>query len=170
MFVDGDELTMMCGIPYLSNKAKLVFHVWNRDNTVPENADMFNRFSTKAFFKDLIMPAPQGSLCRYGDPFRGGKNPVIKFEAGIGSEKLLTDVSPFIEILAPCLPCQGMCSQYMCNLACNLNDRTNYVFTLQDTNLAPVKTHVNETGHLENKTLAYYLTGIKIIHTKYVYP
>ncbi|XP_071123199.1 uncharacterized protein [Mytilus edulis] len=158
VFVDGDELTMMCGIPYLSNKAKLVFHVWNRDNTVPENADMFNRFSTKAFFKDLIMPAPQGSLCRYGDPFRGGKNPVIKFEAGIGSEKLLTDVSPFIEILAPCLPCQGMCSKYMCNLACNLNDRTNYVFTLQDTNLAPVKTHVNETGHLENKTLAYYLT------------
>ncbi|CAG2187681.1 unnamed protein product [Mytilus edulis] len=158
VFVDGDELTMMCGIPYLSNKAKLVFHVWNRENTVPEHANMFNRYSTKAFFKNLIMPAPQGSLCRYGNPFRGGTNPVVKFEAGIGRERLSTDVSPFSEVLAPCLPCQGMCSNYMCNSACYINDTTDYTFTLQDVNLAPVKTFLNESGLQENITLAYFIT------------
>jgi hypothetical protein len=31
-------------------------HVWNRENFIPDITDMFNVFSTKAYFKDLIMP------------------------------------------------------------------------------------------------------------------
>ena len=150
----------MCGIPYLSTDTNLVLHVWNRDNFVPNDINTFRRFSTKAYFKDLVMPAPQGSLCRYGDPFRGGENPIIRYEVGIGSERLLTDIAPFQQALHPCLPCYGDCSRYNCDTLCNPDKSTAMTFSLHHTNLKSVETLNNQTGNEDNNTLAYYFTGM----------
>ncbi|XP_052081237.1 uncharacterized protein LOC127719261 [Mytilus californianus] len=157
--VNNEELTELCGIPILSKSTKLVLHVFNRDNFVPDITDKFNIFSTKAYFKNLILPPPTGALCRYGDPFRGGTNPIIKYEVGIGSDKLLTDIVPFREVIVPCIPCFGECSKYNCERKCSVNQQVDFRFTLTDLNLKPQVVDLNETGHYYNKTIIYYLTG-----------
>ncbi|CAC5392346.1 unnamed protein product [Mytilus coruscus] len=75
VYADDEELTEICGIEPPSTSAKLVLHVWNRNNYVPDISDLFNVFSAKAYLKDLIIPPKIGNKCRYGDPFRGGTNP-----------------------------------------------------------------------------------------------
>ncbi|CAC5416407.1 unnamed protein product [Mytilus coruscus] len=169
VFVNDEELTELCGIPNLSESAQLVLHVFNRDNFVPDITDKFNIFSTKAYFKNLILPPPAGALCRYGDPFRGGTNPIIKYEVGIGSDKLLTDIEPFSEVIVPCIPCFGECSKYNCDWNCNVDQHVDFRFTLIDLDLTPQVVDVNETGHYYNKTIIYYLTGFYIDLTRPVF-
>ncbi|XP_076087285.1 uncharacterized protein LOC143057777 [Mytilus galloprovincialis] len=159
VYVNDEELTELCGIPDLSETTKLVLHVFNRDNFVPEITDVFNMFSTRAVFKNLILPPPTGALCRYGDPFRGGSNPIIKYEVGIGSDKLLTDIEPFREVIEPCIPCLWECSKYNCDQDCDHNKLMDYSFTLTNLNIAPYVMDLNETGHSYNKSVIYYLTG-----------
>ncbi|XP_076116641.1 uncharacterized protein LOC143084119 [Mytilus galloprovincialis] len=156
--VDEDQLTRICGIVPLSDSTKLILHVWNRDNFVPDITDMFNVFSTKAYFKDLVMPPAPGSLCRYGDPFRGGTNPILRYEVGIGSDKLLTDIAPFREVIKPCIPCYGECSKYNCDATCNANEYVDMTFTLNNLDLKSVAVVTNDTGHQINKTLIYFFT------------
>ena len=125
---------------------------------------MFNVFSTKAYFKDLIMPPAPGSLCRYGDPFRGGTNSIIRYEVGLGSDKLLTDVAPFREVIQPCIPCYSECSKYNCDATCDANKYVDMTFTLKDLDLKSVAVVRNDSGHLINKTLTYFFTGkLKVI-------
>ncbi|VDI71255.1 Hypothetical predicted protein, partial [Mytilus galloprovincialis] len=159
VFINDEEITELCGIPGMSETAKLVLHVFNRNNFVPEITDIFNVFSTRAIFKNLILPPPTGALCRYGDPFRGGTNPIIKYEVGIGSDKLLTDIEPFRKVIEPCIPCFGECTKYNCDQNCNLDKVMDYSFTLTNLNLLPYIMDLNETGHSYNKTIIYYLTG-----------
>ncbi|XP_063408918.1 uncharacterized protein LOC134692399 [Mytilus trossulus] len=154
-----DSAVDLCGIPDLSGTTKLVLHVYNRNNYVPEITDVFNIFSTRAVFKNLILPPPTGALCLYGDPFRGGNNPIIKYEIGIGTDKLLTDIEPFREVIEPCIPCFVECSKYNCDQNCNLDKVMDYSFTLTNLNLMPHVMDLNETGHSYNKTIIYYLTG-----------
>ncbi|XP_076076023.1 uncharacterized protein LOC143046845 [Mytilus galloprovincialis] len=158
VFVDDEELTEICGIEPPSTSAKLVLHVWNRNNYVPDISDLFNVFSAKAYFEDLIIPPKIGNKCRYGDPFRGGTNPVIKYEAGIGTEKLQTDVVPYREIYRPCVPCNTQCSLLNCQSDCDLNQHTVVTFTLNDLDLEPFVVAENDTGHEYNKTVIYYET------------
>ena len=73
-------------------------HVWNRDNYVPELSDVFRTWAVKAVFKDLIFPPKVGELCRYGDVFRSGTNPIVRYEVGLGSQTGITDVLPFTEV------------------------------------------------------------------------
>jgi hypothetical protein len=139
-------------------------HVWNRENFIPDITDMFNVFSTKAYFKDLIMPPAPGSLCRYGDPFRGGTNSIIRYEVGLGSDKLLTDVAPFKEVIQPCIPCYSECSKYNCDATCDANKYVDMTFSLKDLDLKSVAVVRNDSGHLINKTLTYFFTGkLKVI-------
>lgn len=159
MDVDGDVLAKICGILPLSASTKLVLHVWNRDNYIPDITDRFNIFSTKAFFRDLVMPPAPQSLCRYGDPFRGGTNPIIHYEVGIGSEKLQTDVAKFTKVTEPCIPCYTECSKYNCDSSCNAKDYKEITFTLTDLDLKSIVMVTNETGHIINKTMVYYFTG-----------
>lgn len=159
MFVDDGELTEICGIEPPSLSTKLVLHVWNRNNYVPEITDLFNVFSTKAYFKNLVMPPKVGSLCRYGNPFRGGTNPVIKYEAAIGTDQLTTDISDFSEVYRPCIPCYNQCSKYNCDSNCDPEEHLKVTFNLTDLNLQPYIVDQNDTGHEYNKTAAYYLTG-----------
>ncbi|VDI54125.1 Hypothetical predicted protein [Mytilus galloprovincialis] len=158
VYADDEELTEICGIEPPSTSAKLVLHVWNRNNYVPDISDLFNVFSAKAYFKDLIIPPKTGNKCRYGDPFRGGTNPVIKYEAGIGTEKLQTDVVPYREIYRPCIPCNTQCSLLNCQSDCDINKNTVVTFTLNDLDLEHYILAKNETGHQYNKTAMYYTT------------
>ncbi|VDI27589.1 Hypothetical predicted protein, partial [Mytilus galloprovincialis] len=158
VFVDDGELTEICGIEPPSISTKLVLHVWNRNNYVPEITDLFNVFSTKAYFKNLVMPPKVGSLCRYGNPFRGGTNPVIKYEAAIGTDQLTTDISDFSEVYRPCIPCYNQCSKYNCDSNCDPEEHLKVTFSLTDLNLQPYIVDQNDTGHEYNKTAAYYLT------------
>ncbi|CAG2204566.1 unnamed protein product [Mytilus edulis] len=159
LYVNDEEITELCGIPDLSETTKLVLHVFNRDNFVPEITDIFNIFSARAVFKNLILPPPTGALCRYGDPFRGGSNPIIKYEVGIGSDKLLTDIEPFRKVIEPCIPCFWECLKYNCDQNCDHNKLVDYSFTLTNLNIAPYVMDLNETGHSYNKSVIYYLTG-----------
>jgi hypothetical protein len=74
----------LCGIPEFSSDTKLLFHVFNKNNVVPPLVDLFDVFSTKAYFKNVMMPPSSQFLCRYGDPFYGGTIPIDRYEAGIG--------------------------------------------------------------------------------------
>ena len=38
------------------------------------------------------------ALCRHGDPYRGGDNAIVVFEAAVGSERGKDDISPFREV------------------------------------------------------------------------
>jgi hypothetical protein len=127
----------MCGIQPPSISTKLVLHVWNHNNYVPGIPDFFNVFSTKAYFKNLIMPPKVGWLCRYGNPFRGGTNPVVMYEAAIGSDKLATDIDDYREVFRPCIPCYSECSRYNCDSNCDPNQQLNVTFTLNDLDLQP---------------------------------
>ena len=78
-------------------------HVWNRNNYVPELSDVFDNWKVKAFFKELVFPPAVGDLCRYGKVFQSGTNPIIRYEAGIGSERGITDIQPFSKVMLSCL-------------------------------------------------------------------
>ncbi|VDI79784.1 Hypothetical predicted protein [Mytilus galloprovincialis] len=160
VYADDEELTEICGIEPPSTSAKLVLHVWNRNNYVPDISDLFNVFSAKAYFKDIIIPPKIGNKCRYGDPFRGGTNPVIKYEAGIGTEKLQTDVVPYREIYRPCITCNTQCSLSNCHSDCDINQQTLVTFNLSNLALEPFTLAENDTGHIYNKSAIYYTTGI----------
>jgi hypothetical protein len=150
----------MCGIQPPSISTKLVLHVWNHNNYVPGIPDFFNVFSTKAYFKNLIMPPKVGWLCRYGNPFRGGTNPVIMYEAAIGSDKLATDIDDHREVFRPCIPCYSECSRYNCDSNCDPNQQLSVTLTLNDLDLQPYAVGENSTGHQYNKTIVYFLTGM----------
>lgn len=98
MFTDGKQLSEMCGIPPLSISTKLILHVWNKDNIVP-TLDIFNLWQAKAVFKELVMPPDVNALCRYGDPFQGGTNAIVKYEAGIGTSPGEVDMVSFQQVL-----------------------------------------------------------------------
>ncbi|XP_025084427.1 uncharacterized protein LOC112558275 [Pomacea canaliculata] len=85
------------------------------------------------------MPAPKESLCRYGDPFRGGQNPIVRFEGGIGSAVGLDNVVPFTEIYSPCIPCERDCSRYICDPKCDANITSGLILTLRNLTLQVVK-------------------------------
>ncbi|KAL5015119.1 hypothetical protein ScPMuIL_009389 [Solemya velum] len=151
VFIDDEKMTEICGISNLLSSTQLVFHTWSKNNVVPEITDMFNIWTARAIFKDLIMPPALSALCRYGNPFRGGTNPIIRYEAGIGTERGLTDVIDFRKVLGPCQPCLDECSSYSCDFTCQAMSPTLQYIQLEDLNL-------NATNPNSNDTTAYYLT------------
>jgi hypothetical protein len=163
VYADNELLTEICGIEPPRSSAMLVLHVWNRNNYVPGVHDLFNIFSTKAYFKNLIIPPKIGNLCRYGNPFRGGNNPVIKYEAGIGTDKVQTNVVPYREVYRPCIPCHSQCSLYNCQTDCDPNLHVDVTFTLTGLDLQPITTAQNETGHDYNQTSVFYMIGMHVL-------
>ncbi|KAK3101936.1 hypothetical protein FSP39_007496 [Pinctada imbricata] len=98
VYVDDNYLTDVCGVPELSRDTKLFFHVYNKDNYIPNADDAFNLWTTRATFANLILPPTPGLPCRSGDPFRAGTNGIIQYDVGIGSSKLTTDVVTFQKV------------------------------------------------------------------------
>ena len=99
MYIDGLKIQKFSGIPRFKNTASYFIHVWNKDNYVPELLDVFDNWMVKAVFKNLIFPPKVGELCRYGEVFQSGENPIVRYEAGIGSQKGITDIQPFSEVI-----------------------------------------------------------------------
>jgi len=95
LHIDRDHIGDLCGIPSMSTNTKLVFHTFTRNNYLPPITNVFEPWSAKAYIKDLIMPPEIGALCRYGNPFKPGKIPIIWYEAGVGTSKLGTEAAPF---------------------------------------------------------------------------
>ena len=142
----------------LSTDTNLVFHVFNKNNIMPPTNDTFNPFSTKAFFRNVILPPAPGAYCRYGAPFRGGENPIVKYEIGIGSTSLGTEAVPYREMITPCLQCYNFCSRYNCNATCDADLHVLYQFEMKDFYLNATRKEGNETLSVD-----YYLTGILYI-------
>ncbi|KAJ8321023.1 hypothetical protein KUTeg_002610 [Tegillarca granosa] len=161
VFIDGKEITSLCGIPHLSINTKLVLHTWHKHNVLPEIKDYFLGWSTKARFKQLVMPPDVEADCRYGSPFRGGTNAIIKYEAGIGSTKLGTDIADYREVLKPCIPCTTVCTHYNCDPQCDPNVAKLMTFTLTNLSLTPKVLRENATGHSYYEQATYYLTGLE---------
>lgn len=84
VYIDNVICSKICGIPEFSADTKLILHVFNKNNYLPPVDDLFNVYSTKATFKDMIMPPSSTAMCRYGKPFYGGTIPIDRYEAGIG--------------------------------------------------------------------------------------
>ncbi|XP_033763071.1 uncharacterized protein LOC117344449 isoform X3 [Pecten maximus] len=158
VFVDSEYMAELCGIAELTLNTLLVFHVFNKNNVVPPIVSTFDPWSAKAYINELIMPPAPGSLCRYGVPFRGATDPILRYEAGIGTTKLGTEAEPFRLIDTPCIPCFDDCSRFQCDTACNPDVRTLKTFTLANLTLEPKLYVENETGHGLLEDVTYYLT------------
>lgn len=66
---------------------------------MPNLQNNFEAWATYATLAGLEMPPPIGTLCRSGPQFRAFTNPVIFYEAGIGTSKLASDSVPFRKVL-----------------------------------------------------------------------
>ena len=154
LYVDGVLWSKVCGIRDLSTDTDLIFHVFPKNNYLPPVVDTFNPYSTKAFFRNVVLPPEPSAYCRYGAPFRGGENPIIKYEIGIGTTILGTEAVPYMEKISPCLPCYNFCSRYNCNSTCDAEEHVLYQFMLDNFTLPATKIEDNET-----KPIDYYFTG-----------
>ncbi|VDI51286.1 Hypothetical predicted protein [Mytilus galloprovincialis] len=143
----------ICGIRELSTDTDLVFHVFPKNNYLPPVVDSFNPYSTKAFFRNVVLPPEPGAHCRYGAPFRGGTNPIIKYEIGIENTTLGTEIVHYKEMISPCIPCYNLCSNYNCNSTCDANEHVLYQFMLDNFTLPATRMEDHQT-----KTIDYYIT------------
>ena len=99
-FADGLLFAEMCGIPELTTATKLVLHVWNKNNYLPEVKDVFSIWEAHASFKNVFLPPEPGALCRYGSPFRGGTNAIVRYEAGLGNQTGADNFVPITEVIS----------------------------------------------------------------------
>ncbi|XP_048258717.1 uncharacterized protein LOC124137708 isoform X1 [Haliotis rufescens] len=157
VYMDGDLLTEQSGIPRLSPGTKLFLGVWNHKNFIPDtdrdSEGHLQVWSATASFRDLVMPADKEKLCRYGNPFQGGNNPIVRYEAGIGSASGFSDVLPYQQVHTPCIPCLTPCDMYTCDPACDSSSTDQVKVTLNNLNLI-------ETAVVEGEVVPvlYYLT------------
>lgn len=98
VYVGEDFINQLCDIPHLSTDTLLFVHLFKKDNILPKAVDAFTPWAAYAEFSHLEMPPPVGTLCRSGQQFRGYSNPIIMYEAGIGTSRLATDVVGFKEV------------------------------------------------------------------------
>ncbi|XP_046574117.1 uncharacterized protein LOC124282192 [Haliotis rubra] len=157
VFMDNDLMTERCGMPRLSPDTKLYLGVWNYKNYIPDterdSEGHLKVWSATASFRDLVMPADKEQLCRYGNPLQGGNNPIVRYEAGIGSVSGLSDVVPYQQVHTPCIPCLTPCDVYTCDASCDNSSIDQVKITINDLNLT-------ETTVVEGKVVPvlYYLT------------
>ncbi|CAH1250560.1 FAT1 [Branchiostoma lanceolatum] len=140
VFIDGEQWAMVSGLPSFTNNTKLMFNVLNENNDVPVLANRFKPDVTTASFRNVVLPPASDIPCRYGRPFRGNIDPIIKYYAGVLAEDLddgtQVQVVDFREIYTPCLPCLDDCSRFACDPQCNSSSENVEVrFSLDNLNL-----------------------------------
>ncbi|XP_019624877.1 PREDICTED: uncharacterized protein LOC109470382 isoform X2 [Branchiostoma belcheri] len=133
LYIDGQFKAVLTGIPTLSPTTKLILSTWNRHDWIPELVDPFEPPTTTALFRSVSLPPVAASLCLHGKPFRNGDQAVVRFEAGVGSAKLLDDIASFREVAKPCIPCYARCDVLGCDPDCD-EDQT-YVHQVHLTGL-----------------------------------
>ncbi|XP_078573994.1 uncharacterized protein LOC144860567 isoform X3 [Branchiostoma floridae x Branchiostoma japonicum] len=138
LYIDGQFKAVLTGIPTLSRQAKLILSTWNKHDRIPELADPFEPPTTTAYFRSVSLPPDSTSLCLHGQPFRNGDHAVVRFEAGVGSAKLLDDVVPFREVVKPCIPCSARCDVLGCDPDCDADETYVHQVLLTGLDLSPV--------------------------------
>ncbi|XP_035698714.1 uncharacterized protein LOC118431579 [Branchiostoma floridae] len=138
LYIDGQFKAVLTGIPTLSQQAKLILSAWNKHDRIPELVDPFEPPTTTAYFRSVSLPPDSTSLCLHGQPFRNGDHAVVRFEAGVGSAKLLDDVAPFREVAKPCIPCSARCDVLGCDPDCDADETYVHQVLLTGLDLSPV--------------------------------
>ena len=103
VYMDDNFLNEICDVPQLSTEAWLFIHVFKRMNQLPEHHDKFSVWSARASVSALEMPPPVGTLCRSGQQFIGFMNPIMRYEAGVGTTPLATDAAEFRQVTINCI-------------------------------------------------------------------
>ncbi|KAK3104702.1 hypothetical protein FSP39_008103 [Pinctada imbricata] len=153
-YAQGVKINQLCGIPHLSSNTYLFLHVFKKDNSLPTHSNKFTSWAAYASFSHINVPPPVETLCRSGTQFRSGTNPVVLYEAGIGTSPLTTNVLEYRNISAPCIPCYNDCSHFICNATCSTNE-TLVTFTLDDLDLQSYQLSLNST---EDEYVPFYIT------------
>ncbi|XP_070572875.1 uncharacterized protein [Ptychodera flava] len=157
LFVDGTALSFMVGLEPFSMDPKFILSVWNAEGKISPFDDVFTLPESTAFFRNIRFPPSADAMCRFGDPFRSGDNPIVAYFAGVGSEHLLDDVVPFYEVYRPCIPCSSQCLGESCDSECSQRDTTEYHVKMTDLALNTTRT-IEEDGETESVTAVYYFT------------
>lgn len=99
VYVEDDFINEICDVPQLSTSALIFFHIFKRHNEIPVHEDKFSVWSARASLSDLEMPPAVGTLCRSGPQYIGYTNPIMLYEAGVGTSPLSTDAVDFTLVL-----------------------------------------------------------------------
>ncbi|XP_033105583.1 uncharacterized protein LOC117107873 isoform X2 [Anneissia japonica] len=161
--VDGNPLGDLSGVPRLSNNTKLTLQLWNDENYVPEFTDPFDIPTTSAEFANIRLPPPSENLCRYGNPYRGGIAPTVKFLAGIGTEPNIIDVHEEVEVFDPCYPCHHECHRYFCDPLCRADETYLGQFTIDHLELEEMRWYTDSNGTDEYLPAIYFLRVEEIL-------
>ncbi|XP_019642103.1 PREDICTED: uncharacterized protein LOC109483513 [Branchiostoma belcheri] len=155
LYIDGQFKAVLTGIPTLSPTSKLILTTWNKHDWIPELVDPFEPPTTTASFRSVSLPPEASSLCLQGKPFRNGDHAVVRFEAGVGSAKLLDDVAPFREVSKPCIPCSVRCDVLGCDPDCDEDKTYVHQIHLTGLNLPPLLSVPDSNTTVQ---AVYYLT------------
>ena len=102
LFVDSQQVASLNGIPQLSDRTKMVLHLFNNRGFVPENT-ISNTPTVESVFGNVTLPLRVGHVCDFGFPFHSRESPVIEFRAGVGTLPGSTNIVPFE--VSQCIQC-----------------------------------------------------------------
>ncbi|XP_066298079.1 uncharacterized protein [Branchiostoma lanceolatum] len=155
LYIDGQLKAVLTGIPALSPTTQLILSTWNKHDWIPELVDPFEPPTTTASFRSVSLPPDSSRLCLHGKPFRNGDHAVVRFEAGVGSAKLLDDVASFREVAKPCIPCSARCDVLGCDPDCDEDQTYVHQVHLTGMHLSPVISVQDSNTSVQ---AVYYLT------------
>lgn len=96
--VEDDFISEICDVPQMSTNALLFFHIFKRHNRMPVHDDKYTVWSARASLSGLEMPPAVGSLCRSGPQFIAYSNPIMLYEAAVGTSPSAPDAVDFTPV------------------------------------------------------------------------
>lgn len=96
--VEDDFISEICDVPQMSTNALLFFHIFKRHNQIPVHEDKYSVWSARASLSGLEMPPAVGSLCRSGPQFIAYSNPIMLYEAAVGTSPSAPDAVNFTPV------------------------------------------------------------------------
>lgn len=96
--VEDDFISEICDVPQMSTNALLFFHIYKRHNQIPVHEDKYSVWSARASLSGLEMPPAVGSLCRSGPQFIAYSNPIMLYEAAVGTSPSAPDAVDFTPV------------------------------------------------------------------------
>lgn len=96
--VEDDFISEICDVPQMSTNALLFFHIYKRHNQIPVHEDKYSVWSARASLSGLEMPPAVGSLCRSGPQFIAYSNPIMLYEAAVGTSPSASDAVDFTPV------------------------------------------------------------------------
>ena len=91
LYIDGDIVASLHGLPVFTDNTRMVVHIFNRQGFVPER-DNFEMPTVEAVFGNVTLPLRVGHLCDFGMPYFNKESPIVEFRAAAGTTAGATDV------------------------------------------------------------------------------